>query len=86
MKSPSSNPQLLTAAQERALQACWWSAEGVWWHDLPPGTRDVLLRRKLIKQIGKNPGCNTPGHTHPGYMIATARGGRLIEKLRAERG
>ncbi len=62
----------MNEAQKKALQDVIWRTE-LWWHDIPSGTRDVLLRNGWIQQKRSVP-CITHGFDHPGYMEISEAG------------
>jgi len=65
----------MNEAQKRALQDIIWRTE-LWWHDIPSGTRDVLLRNGWIQQVQQKRAvpCLTHGFKHPGYMEISEAG------------
>lgn len=46
----------------------------MWWHDLPPRTRDQLLAAGFIAERAPREACNTHGTSHPGYVLITDAG------------
>jgi hypothetical protein len=70
-----------TSAQVEALErlACAPESEGIWWHDLPHPTREVLLRNGWLHEIrGRRAACNSHGRKHLGYVTISAAGLRAI--------
>jgi hypothetical protein len=62
----------ITAAQLQALDDLRWHPS-VWWHNLPPGTRDVLRDRGWLREVGRSK-CGTPRCCHPGYVTLSPTG------------
>lgn len=76
--------RLMTTAQFDTLERLAWTPDddGVWWHDLPYPTRDVLLARGWLQEA-YNPGCQTKGHKHPGYVTISDAGYKALVEARA---
>lgn len=71
-----------TAAQRDALELIEWNERGgggMWWHDIPAGTRDVLHRNGWIREV-RAVGCTTRGCKHPGEVGITSLGVRALRR------
>lgn len=74
----------MSEAQHDALNDLWWFPE-IWWHDLPAGTREVLRRRRWLREVRRE-SCNTHGRKHPGYVTISKAGIAALRKEDACRG
>jgi hypothetical protein len=71
----------MTDAQLNALRDLAWAPEtsGIWWHDLPAGAREVLRRRRWIREV-RRVKCSTHRRRHPGYVTISKIGVRALAK------